>query len=420
MLRNISCLYLSVACYLLCSANTFSQNIGNQLGNAKFTFTLDHKSIQKETVIDQTLTLPTYKITLNTIPVFKTCVSLKCHKSKFKDRDISKNQTWGGIFLANQKFNTSLPTSEVAYRLSDNIKGLDPILANTIINKGILTKIKFKKRPKNWNEFSEFIEKIQQELKILGIKYDLFNQVINVFGYENGMKLDYYKQEYCVKHVSDCEAEQLDIRKDLISTEQRSITINYIKPTTAEVFLFDHEKDSFEFLINTTSIQPEIINKAEHNNFLINIDPQSTLANIVVNIIALSRKQVPLNDKFINFMASNYVHGMFFEWRLGSKQLNSMLLTEKQNITISYELCEMRFVFCAKKIKVRSFNLSTVGLPNQISSNEALVHRLVLGKDELKPKKTYQMTYTISVEGSSKIAAPEVDKKRMRIQYIPY
>ena len=97
-----------------------------------------------------------------------------------------------------------------------------------------------------------------------------------------------------------------------------------------------------------------------------------------------------------------------------------MLLSEKQHITVDYELCEMTLFFCRKKIRVKSFNFSTIGLPDKASSREVLVQRLNLGKNDLKVNKTYQMTYKITVEGSSKISAPLNFKKRIRVQYIPY
>lgn len=420
MLRNLSCLCLSLVCYLLSSTVAFSQNIENQVSTSKFTFTLDHKSIQHEIILDQKLTLPTYKITLNSRPSIKECVSLKCDKSKFKDKHVSKNQTWDGFFLPNQRFNQSLSKSEMAYRLSGNIKGLDPILAQSIINQNILEKIKLKKRPKDWIEFSKFIRKIQNELDELKINFNLYNQVINVYGYENGLNLDYYKEEYCFKTVTDCDADQLDIRKELVNVEYRNVTINYQKLISSNVFLFDNEVDSFDIVVSADATQPQIISKAKHNNYLISVDQNSTPENIVVIIVAVNRKEVPLEDNFVNLFANSYFNGIFFEWRLSSNQLNSMLLAEKQNITIEYQLCEMTLFFCGKKIRTKRFNLSTVGLPNKVSANEVLVQRLTLGKDDLKINKTYQMTYKIYVEGSSKISAPVKFKKRIRIQYLPY
>ena len=62
---------------------------------------------------------------------------------------------------------TDLPASEMSYKLAENIKGLEPIIASKIVQHDILRQVKLHKRPKNWKGFVKLIAKIQIALKIV-------------------------------------------------------------------------------------------------------------------------------------------------------------------------------------------------------------------------------------------------------------
>lgn len=421
MLRNLACLYLCISCYLFTNSyNLYAQNFKQIAGNTKFTFSLNHKNIQQDVLVDQLLLAPTYKVTLDHSPSEKECVSVQCNNILFK-KTISRNQTWGGLFGDNQKFNSWLDPAEVAYLLSENIKGIDLVLANIITSKSLLKNIKLKQRPKTWSDFENFVKKLQDELNKIGISYNLYNEIINVNGYENSIKLDYFSEQYCVKRVYFCKADSLDARKEITDLVQKNVTIQYSKPTTnSSVFLYDHEVDTFEIIVNSLTSEPEIINHNKHNTYLVHKDKSSTEHDIIINIIPLKRNLVPLNNHVMFLVSESYMNGLFFEWRLSSDQFNSMLLAEKDTITIDYELCEIYITFCVHKIRKNRFNLSSVNLPLKTNKKELLLKRLTLDKSELKNNKTYQMTYKIHVKGTSRIAAPIVFKNKVRIQYQPY
>jgi hypothetical protein len=428
MLRSISCLYLiilaSISWKKIDAQESIPTTESTESSLIKYNFVIDHNILKKDIVVEQPLIIPKYQITFKSIPTIKTCVSINCKKPKGKDRKkISTNQTWGGIFNARQRFQSNLTANELAYKLSENIKGLDPILATKIANLKILEKINLKKRPKNWEGFVKLISKIQKKLKDVDptFNYNLYNEIINVHGYENGEHLDYYHENLCSKIVFDCPAENLDIRKKLISQTEKKLTINLTQPPIANsAKLFDHEKDSFEFLISENSKKPDVIAFTKHNAYQINWDEFSTEDEISVTITPLSRKRVPIPENFIHLSGDNYKSGIFFEWRLAQNQWNNLIALEKSNISIEYELCEIKFAICANKIRTKRFALNELKNLDNPTKNEVLLQRLTLDRKDLKPYGLYQMKYRLIVENSAYILNPKNSEVTLRVQYLPY
>ncbi len=421
MVRYYTCLYFLL---LWISSNAFAQGSTSESSSIRYSFVVDQKILHKELVVEQPLIIPNYQITLKSIPILTTCIAMDCQRPQGKaKKHINTNQTWGGIFNAKQRFRTDLSPDELAYKLSENIKGLDPILASKIVHLNVLKKVRLKKRPKTWSGFVKLFAKIQNTLSKLdsNYNYNLYNQVINVYGYENGQRLDYYSEQLCTKKIYECPAEYLDIRKKLISQVEKKITIHYqqISPNNSAK-LFEQEKDAFEFIIDSESNKPQVLANSKYNNYQINWDPNSTNTDIVFNISPVSRKKVPLSENFIHLTADNFKNGIFFEWRLAQSQLNTLFLLEKENISIEYELCEIKFGMCAKKLRTKRFNFSTLNLPEKPSKNEILLQRLTLGKEDLKEYGLYEMTYKVIVKNSVYIAEPKNKNESIKIQFLPY
>lgn len=418
------CLYLPLFVGAIGSSFSLAQISNIETNGTKYSFVVDHNILNKEVIIEQPLIIPSYQITLRSIPTIETCITIDCKNPNREERKrFSSNQTWGGIFNAKQRFRTDLTPEELTYKLSDTIKGLDPILASKIAHLNILKKVKLKNRPKTWNAFVELMANIQDALEAAdkNYNYNLYNQIINVHGYENGELLDYYQQNLCVKKIYECPAENIDIKKKLISQEEKKITINYLpKKENNSAFLFEHEKDTFEFIVKPGSNIPLVLANTAHNLYQINWDETSTNSDISFTITPSARKLVNLPDKFIHFNAENFKHGIFFEWRLAQNQLNTLLMQEKHNISIEYELCEILLGICRKKIRTKRFNLSTASISDKPSKNEVLLHRLTLGKNDLKKNALYKMKYTIKVTNSQFIASPKNNSKSLSIQYVPY
>jgi len=428
MLRNISCLYLiivgSFTWQITQSQESISTTESTESSIVKYTFSIDQNILKKDIVVEQPLIIPKYQISIKSIPTIKTCVSINCKKLKKKDlKKISTNKTWGGVFNAKQRFQSDLPPSELAYKLSENIKGLDPILAAKIANLKILEKIGLKKRPKSWEEFIKLISKIQKTLKEVDptFNYNLYNEIINVHGYENGKRLDYYHENLCAKKIFDCPAENLDIRKKLISQVEKKLTISLIQPQIENsAKLFDHEKDSFEFIISEKSAKPEVIVMNKHNSYQIDWDDYSTDTEIRYTIIPMTRKKVSLPENFIHLSGDNYKSGIFFEWRLAQNQWNNLIALEIDKIFLEYELCEIKFTLCTNKVRTKKFTLNELKNLDNPKKNEVLLQRLTLDSRDLKPYGLYQMKYRLIVDNSDYLLNPKKSEVTLRIQYIPY
>lgn len=419
MLRTITCLQISVIWCFLSTINCYAQSYLDHSENFKFSYLVDKNNINQDTSIEQPIVFPIYKVDLSTTNSLTTCASVEC--SKAANKADHAYHSWGGLFNEFDSFNEDLSVSEVAFLLANNIKGLDPLLSHKIVQLGILKKIKFKKRPKNWNKFVSFITKIQNELDNNKITYNLYASVINLHGFENATRLNYFIENSCSKLVFDCVVNDLSARKQLIRKVEKNITVRYLKPSTSSnAFLYNEEIDKIDIVLSQFDLKPEIIKDALHNTYSVKLDAASNNEHIIVNITPIKRKKFQLPDNFIYIHTDNFAKGIFFEWRLGSYSFDSMIKNEKHNISIDYKICKIFSGVCIKTIRKGKFNLNSINIPERIARKELMLYKHTLGFESLEPFRIYRLNYRINVENSDGISSPSNNAQQIDLQFIPY
>lgn len=393
----------------------------------KYTFNVHQQILSQNITIEQPLYIPEYDLNFSTSPVTKTCSIIQCKSPSSVEMALSKNQTWNGIFLPfkNKKLNSALSEEELAYKLSSTIKGLDPVFTNKIVKLGVLKKIKFKYRPKTWVEFQKFIHKLQTESKKLGFSHNFYNEVTSVYGYENAIFLDYYSEDKCSMTTMECQAENLEYLKTLVQETEKNLVIKYTPPTPdSDAFLYENEIDQFNIIIAKDNINNHIITSKLHNYYTITKEQSpENKSQIIFNITPLKRKPSPLPHNFLNVFSNNYANGIFFEWKIASKQYDSKVIQEMDNLYLHYKICRMGFLSCKIFIE-EEIPLASLNLPKNPTKDDVLLMRLFIDKekkkDMLKEMARYKVTSSILVRGSNKILGPEKKEQNQIIQYIPY
>lgn len=139
------------------------------------------------TNVDLRFDIPVYRIDERVVQETVSCRVPQCSNDQ---GDGSEGQ-WNNFF--------NVPKGQKAAALAASIKGIGKVTAERIVDNNLFTY-----KPKSWSAFKSLISKIQNQLEGLGYKYQIYNNVVEVYGYDNMIALGYGNERSCTYVNSYC------------------------------------------------------------------------------------------------------------------------------------------------------------------------------------------------------------------------
>lgn len=360
-----------------------------------------------------TVTIPTYQYLFTSKQVQQSCVLLQC---PINEENKSDNITWNGFYQQNGKINSALSPKELAKLLAYNIRGLDPLLADIILQSDAVKKSKaLEDRPLNWEQFRRMIGLIENSLVQEKIIYNLTTQITAIFGLENAKALGYLTDK-CQKTLTMCQAEKLDISKVLLKKSKKNIEVQFFPSSQiSDTHLFEHELDSFEIFVGPNAEDYTLNSLNPYNEYQITTTPSPLNDKIKITINAQKRKIVPLPQDFIGVFITPYSRGMDINWKINDKYLRDMAINEQENIEIHYSICQKWLLGC-RMIESENFRLSDK--EKDFGPMNSLFYAVSLKDEQLISNKKYVLQYKINVRKSTRISSPLKNSFKLQETYI--